>query len=323
MFSHFGDIRNMPDSFYQEFSVVVAGLDSITARRWINATLVSYVDTDSDGNWDISTAIPLVDGGTEAFKGQTRVVIPRFSSCLECSLDLFPADPLNFQMCTLAERPRQPEHCIEYILRKWDEYSEWEGTKLDKDNAEHMAWIYKMALERAKEFNIEGVTLKLTQGVVKRIIPAIASTNAIISAACVNEVFKIATSSGTYLDNYMAYNGTEGVYTNTFKFMENPQCSVCGTERAVLKISRVKTLQDLMEELIESPKFQLNSPSISTIDNEGSRKNLYVRGLLEKSTRLNLEKTLDNLIESGDTLYVTDPSLTSSIGIEIEVELLD
>ncbi len=53
--------------------------------------------------------------------------------------------------------------------------------KFDADNPDHMKWMFETALKRAAEFNIKGVTYRLTQGVVKHIIPAIAATNAIIA----------------------------------------------------------------------------------------------------------------------------------------------
>jgi hypothetical protein len=37
--SHYCKIQDKDDDFYSQFNLVIAGLDSIEARRWINTTL--------------------------------------------------------------------------------------------------------------------------------------------------------------------------------------------------------------------------------------------------------------------------------------------
>lgn len=50
---------------------------------------------------------------------------------------------------------------------------------------------------------MQGVTYQLTQGVVKNIIPAIPSTNAIVAASCTLEALKMVTMCSTQMQNYM------------------------------------------------------------------------------------------------------------------------
>merc|ERR1719495_728197 len=74
----------------------------------------SLLDYDKDGNLVETSMIPMVDGGTEGFKGNARVIIPGKTACIECTLDLFPPQT-NFPLCTIAHTPRLPEHCVEYV----------------------------------------------------------------------------------------------------------------------------------------------------------------------------------------------------------------
>lgn len=45
-----------------QFNIVICGLDSVEARRWINAMLVNLVDPEEP-----ESLKPLIDGGTEGF----------------------------------------------------------------------------------------------------------------------------------------------------------------------------------------------------------------------------------------------------------------
>ena len=133
------------------------------------------------------------------------------------------------------------------------------GETLDTDDPEHITWLFQKALARAKEFNIPGVTYSLTQGVVKNIIPAIASTNAIIAASCCNEAFKIATSTNPYLNNYMMYSGDDGVYTYTFEHQRKPDCPVCGNLAKELEVDGNSTLREFIERLAERAEAYVSS----------------------------------------------------------------
>lgn len=113
---------------YVEFHIIVCGLDSIIARRWINGMVVcidyiimmssikccfflklSLLKYDENDELDQTSIIPLIDGGTEGieinasmihtctmscdpigFKGNARVVLPGISACIDCTLDLYP-----------------------------------------------------------------------------------------------------------------------------------------------------------------------------------------------------------------------------------------
>lgn len=87
----------------------------------------------ADGKPDENTIIPMIDGGTEGFKGNARVIYPKFTACIDCTLDLYPPQ-VNFPLCTIAHTPRLPEHCIEYIkVVVWPEEKPFEGKNLQKN----------------------------------------------------------------------------------------------------------------------------------------------------------------------------------------------
>jgi ubiquitin-activating enzyme E1 C len=302
--AHHGMIQDKDPSFYASFDVIISGLDNVEARRWLNATIVGLVEVDEDGDpTDPETIVPIIDGGTEGFSGQSRLILPRITSCFECSLDAFPPQR-NFPLCTIAETPRRPEHCIAYAsILLWPK--EFPDKKLDKDSPDDMKWIYERALERANKYNIGGVTYMLTMGVVKNIIPAVASTNAIVSAVCVSEAVKILTFMSQSLNTYMMYMGSEGIYSHTFVYERKEDCPVCTATVRKMTLHGKTTLNELIQQLCEGD-LRLKAPSMTTAD-----KTLYMQKppALEQATRPNLDKALSTLITSGAEISVTDPVL--------------
>lgn len=239
------------------------------------------------------------------FKGQARVILPSLTSCIECQLDMH-APRAAVPLCTIATIPRQPQHCIEWAHQiAWGDKRK--GEIFDSDNMDHITWVYDAALERSKQFSIPGVTLSMTQGVVKNIIPAIASTNAVIAAACTSEALKLATSCNPYLDNYMMYAGEEGVYTYTFGAEQKSDCPVCGNLARRIDVNPEATLEEFIEQLGERAEAQLKKPSLRT-----EERTLYQRvpAQLEEQTKPNLRLKLKELIADGEEIAVSDIAFT-------------
>jgi len=313
-----GKIQDHPPDFYAQFNCIISGLDNIEARRWLNSTLVTLVELDEDGDPNPDSIVPFIDGGTEGFAGQARVILPRLTSCFECSIDAFPPQR-NFPLCTIAETPRKPEHCVAYAyIVQWPR--ERPEDKLDKDSPDHMGWIYQKALERATTFGIEGVTYMSTMGVVKNIIPAVASTNALVSGVCVLEALKALTFASQSLNTYMMYHGTTGVHSHTFVYEHRPDCGVCGGELRELHVSRSLTLGQLFEELHEDPKLQLKRPSAAT-----SETVLYMPKppALEKALAGNLKRSLEDLELGGAEVTITDPIFPGDTSLQLKIVFSD
>ncbi|CAG2169360.1 unnamed protein product [Oppiella nova] len=312
---HFKQIQDFDQDFFRRFQVIVCGLDSIIARRWINSMVYSLLELDEESG-DVLSTVPLIDGGTEGFKGNARVILPGYGTpCIECTLDLFPPQT-NYPLCTIAHTPRLPEHCIEYVkVLLWPKEKPFgDGVAIDGDDPNHLQWIYDKSVDRAQEFNIEGVNYRLTQGVIKHIIPAVASTNAVIAASCATEAFKIVTSCAPYMKNYMIFNDSDGIYTYTYEAEKKEDCIVCSNVPKAIRFKPNDKLEDVIEALIND--FHMREPGIVITTPEGKTRTLYMKSVaaIEQMTRPNLKKTLEELsLIDGQQLIVADVTTVNSL----------
>jgi ubiquitin-activating enzyme E1 C len=197
-----------------------------------------------------------------------------------------------YQICTLEVFPRQPEHCIVWVKEAlWTK--ERPGESVDGDNDEHIAWIYEKSIARAAEYKIEGVTVSLTKGVVKGIVPAIAATQAIIASMCVTEALKAITQCAPVIDNNLMFNGQRGALLHNFRYDRDPKCPACS--RKFMKIPGVEgeTVQGLLERLAKDFKYPATSLSV-----DGNQVYLPIVA----GTRENLTKPIAEFAGAGSAL---------------------
>ena len=293
-------IQEFANDFYKDFDIIIGGLDNVEARSYINQKVHELVEFDEEGNPLPETVIPFIDGGTEGFRGQAKVILPYTTSCFDCDTEIINTKRNTYAMCTIAENPRVPEHCIEYAFTiEWKKHF---NKPVDKDSIEDVEWIYKTALERAKKYNIEGVTYNLTLGVIKNVIPAIASTNSIIAAETVMEAIKIFTGFSKRLDNYFMYMGHEGLYSSTMQMDKLDNCKTCSKRVQVIKVEENDIWKKILEKILEisRTKFDENQEiNIWNVVKEVYKTTKGENGQITKISCIDDNKALKELIDEN------------------------
>ncbi|CCE61436.1 hypothetical protein TPHA_0A03600 [Tetrapisispora phaffii CBS 4417] len=220
--AHYKDLTKVPIGFLSKFDFVISGLDAIEPRRFINQKLVELTRTTN-----FEKCIPFIDGGVEGLKGHAKTIIPGITACWECSIDTFPLTQLTVPMCTIINNPRNIDHIIEYVVSV-------ELKNLNYDNEEDQNTLLSHCIQRANKYNIELDPLKFNTnyiiGIVKKIIPNVCTTNAIIAGQCCNELLKIYYDLSDFdnLENFTNYNGSQGSYLISFSHDRMPDCVICG-----------------------------------------------------------------------------------------------
>lgn len=182
----------------------------------------------------------------------------RMSKRYDCSKSKYLLIQKTVPDCTITERPRRPEHCILYIIRlKWKK--SFPDRNIDADKYDDVDWICKEAVKRGEEFGISGIDYKLTLGVIKNVIPAIASTNAIIAAETVFEAIKCLSGCVKKLDNYFSYSGHQGIFTDTYRIVKKDKCIVC-QKSELFKADENITFSDFLSKFIQ--KYDLKNPAV-------------------------------------------------------------
>lgn len=160
------------------------------------------------------------------FKGSIRIIFPRQSACIECYLSLYTKTTENYPFCTIINTPRLPEHCVHWALSiAWPKFS---TQTFSSDDNDHTQWLYEASLQRAQQFNIDGITKLFVINVIKNILPSIISTNAMIAAICVSEAHKLILRDIQTIKNYWMINGEDNFYGQTFTLKKYQDCLVCG-----------------------------------------------------------------------------------------------
>lgn len=179
----------------------------------------------------------------------------------------------------------------------------------DKDDDDTLDFVTATANLRAQIFGIEPKSKFDTKQMAGNIIPAIATTNAMIAGLCVLQAFKVL--KGEYSKTKMIFVD-RGNMSASSSDEPNPDCVVCGKAMARLQIDPARaTLGDMVKDVLKTKLGYGEEISI-----------LSEKGLIyDPDMDDNLEKKFDELdIKDGSFLTVKDDDDNPRIDLQLVVE---
>lgn len=191
--------------------------------------------------------------------------------------------------------------CIVKMLQSEQARAHLGSYEFDKDDAVAMEFVTATANLRATVFTIPMESLYNCKGIAGNIIPAIATTNAIVAGIQVLEAFKILRADKPLSEacSYTYCNrswDSRGVLLNPVSLSKpNPKCYVCSKHMLELAIDTNTTrLRDLVDKVLKK-KLGVNEPTVSIGSNT-----IYEEGEdAEESLVVNLGKLLVDLPGKG------------------------
>ncbi|RLN98749.1 hypothetical protein BBJ28_00017419 [Nothophytophthora sp. Chile5] len=191
--------------------------------------------------------------------------------------------------------------CIARVLASEQTRAHLGSYEFDKDDATAMEFVTAAANLRASVFSIPMESLYSCKGIAGNIIPAIATTNAIVAGFQVLEAFRILQAAKpvgeackyTYCNR--SWNARGVLLDPSALSKPNPQCYVCSKHIVELAVDTNRMLLRELVELVLKKKLGVNEPTISlganTIYEEGED--------AEPSLAVNLGKRLAALPGKG------------------------
>lgn len=293
-------------NFLENYDVILNGLDNLVTRKYV-INRIFLINKLRGKN------ILIIDGGTMGFQGQVRYFK---NNCYEC-LNIKENQEV-IPVCTIKGKPEKFEHSLIWALNRYEDILEnneknfiqnkyTEGLLKEIENKDFnnlrnerqkLQLVYLLANYQCDEFGIqERKSFLETESSIKKIVPSVATINAIISSLMIK--------------NFLSFYGN-GSITNFFvsnskilennQIFENENCSFCKLKKICIKTVLKDGKFVIKSDEVEDLKDFLNLKKFTIYDFED---HLFFLNIKKKENiDINLEKDRIFLIQEGDEKYL-------------------